>query len=304
MTPIEKLDKIKIQGNDFYKQEKHKEAYEKYYECLNEIEFLSNNDKEKYKKEIQEIDLNCRLNITAVKLKLEDYDLVIYECNKILQIKENWKAHYRAGIAYYKKGKFKQSLTHLEKYKSLNPTNEDKTGMIKLILVDNYIKQSKREVEQEEREVECKTNQVEYNTKEEESKVNYQPPPESNPEIRKPEEKPFKKEEPINQSSELKEKCNEESPLIEEKKGEDNSNPKKTSRKEYLKKILENEGKPKMNDDEPEIEKIDKKEEQKSCEHSKQPSYKPNNVNDSLFDEKVINEYKNKIEGMVRLLLK
>ena len=68
------------------------------------------------------------MNITAVKLKLEDYDLVIYECNKILQIKENWKAHYRAGTAYYKKGKFKQALTHLEKYKNINPTNDDKIG--------------------------------------------------------------------------------------------------------------------------------------------------------------------------------
>ncbi len=133
LTPIEKLEKIKVQGNDFYKHEKHKEAYEKYYECLNEIEFLSSSDKEKYKKEISEIDMNCRLNITAVKLKLEDYDLVIYECNKILQITENWKAHYRAGVAYYKKGKYKQALHHFDKYKTLNPSNDEKTGINKLI---------------------------------------------------------------------------------------------------------------------------------------------------------------------------
>ena len=95
---------------------------------MNEIEFLSKNEKDKFKNEIQEIDLSCRLNITACKLKLEDYDLVIYECNKILQIKENWKAHYRAGISYFKKGKFKQSLHHLEKSKALNPSSDDKSS--------------------------------------------------------------------------------------------------------------------------------------------------------------------------------
>jgi len=87
LTPIERIENIKKAGNEFFKKDKHNEANNQYYECLNEIEILSDSYKEKFKGEIEQIEILCRLNIAACKLKLKEYELVIRECNKIIKKK-------------------------------------------------------------------------------------------------------------------------------------------------------------------------------------------------------------------------
>jgi len=261
------------------------------------VEFLSQNDKEKYKKEIDEIDLSCRLNITACMLKLEDYDFVIYECNKILQTKnDNWKAHCRAGIAYFKKGKFKQALHHLEKYKQINPTSDDK-------IADNCLKQAKREIELAENEERQTT--TENNTrKEEEKNAEYRRQPES---VRTEENvnSQDRRHESEEKETASKPKKNKETKNIEENKADTHKfveaeEPKKvSSKKEYLKNI-ESEGKKKeTNSDEPQIENIEPKPSTEIKQNYK-PSHTPTNSSPNPFgmDEQTINEAKKKFENM------
>lgn len=135
-TIIDKLERIKIEGNNFFRQAKYKEACEKYYEILNEMEYISDSDKSTYRKELDDMEIVCRLNIANTKIKQEDYDLVIHECLKVLKKSENFKAHYRAGIAYYKKGNHQKAYSHLLKAKDLNKDVDAE--------VERYLKECKQ----------------------------------------------------------------------------------------------------------------------------------------------------------------
>jgi tetratricopeptide (TPR) repeat protein len=123
-TVIDKLEAIKKAGNDHFRANKYKEACEKYYEALNELEYVPDSDKSNFKKELEDMEMLCRLNIANSKLKLEDYDLVIHECLKVLKKTENFKAHYRAGVAYYKKGNHSKALHHFNKARDVNKSEE------------------------------------------------------------------------------------------------------------------------------------------------------------------------------------
>lgn len=123
-TIIQNLEEIKNKGNDFFRQGKYKEACEKYYEVLNELEYIPDSEKITFKKEIDDMEIVCRLNIANSKLKLEDYDLVIHECLKVLKRTENFKAHYRAGLSFYKKGNYSKAHFHFSKAKEINKNEE------------------------------------------------------------------------------------------------------------------------------------------------------------------------------------
>ena len=122
---INRLDKIKGEGNDYFRNGKYAEACDKYYEVLNEISYLSDKDSTKYKKELEELEILCRLNIANVKLKTEDYDLVIRECAKVLRKNDNnFKAHYRSGVGYFKRGDYNKAESHFIRAREINKSEE------------------------------------------------------------------------------------------------------------------------------------------------------------------------------------
>jgi tetratricopeptide (TPR) repeat protein len=120
-----KLDKIKGEGNDFFRSGKYAEACDKYYEVLNEISYLSEKDTKQYIKELEELEILCRLNIANVKLKSDDYDFVIRECAKVLKKNENnFKANYRSGVGYFKKGNYSKAESHFNRAREINKNEE------------------------------------------------------------------------------------------------------------------------------------------------------------------------------------
>ena len=168
------------------------------------------------------------------------------------------------------------------------------------IIVNTYLDQVRKEIALLEKEEDRQLIEVNINTsKEEEIKV--------------------KNEQP--QSNVV----NDEKKISPDNKTEDDVNkweekdivPNKNSKKEALKKLFENEGKSTdknsqpnnkqklENDDEPEIEKIETNEEIKQI-HKKTNNQPQNNnsinANNFGMDEKMMNEYKNKIDSMVTLL--
>jgi tetratricopeptide (TPR) repeat protein len=171
-----KLNKIKEAGNDLFRQGKYGEANDKYYEVLNEITYVDDDNLEKYRKELDDLELLCRLNIANVKLKIEDYDLALRECVKVLKKNDkNFKANYRAGICYYKKCNFSKALECFTKAKEINSTEEAQQGIKFLILVERYIKECKRNCEPMEEEkvtIPKEEIKIEKNVKTEEQKVN------------------------------------------------------------------------------------------------------------------------------------
>lgn len=119
-----KLNSAKEEGNLLFKQNKYKEAKEKYYELLNEVNYLEDvkgNDKI----ELQKLVNTTRLNISLCLLKLEDYELAIHECGKVLKEEESFKAHFRSGLAYYAKKNYEKAEFHFNGAKKFSKTNEE-----------------------------------------------------------------------------------------------------------------------------------------------------------------------------------
>jgi tetratricopeptide (TPR) repeat protein len=160
-TLIEKLEEIKNNGNEFFRKGSYKEACEKYYEALNELEYIPDSEKVNLKNQIEDLEVVCRLNIANSKLKMEDYDLVIHECLKVLKKKENFKAHYRAAVSFYKKSNYAKAKHHFTKAREVNKTEEAQT-------IENYMKECERNLSEMEKEREEERKAMEAKSKESE----------------------------------------------------------------------------------------------------------------------------------------
>lgn len=132
---LKKLENIKNEGNAFFKSGKYEEACEKYFEVLNELDYLGReqdlNDK---LKDFESLENTCRLNIATCKLKTNDNDMAINECLKILKkSSSNIKAHYKAGCGYINKKNYEKALYHFEKVQEINPDEDIEQGNLQSI---------------------------------------------------------------------------------------------------------------------------------------------------------------------------
>jgi len=123
---------IKESGNVYYRKGAHREATRKYKKCCKYIAMLrdtvgSTNDDEERK--VRDVEVPCVLNTAAVKLRFEEYDDAIYECNKVLEVQEEleyapeWicKARYRRGQAQAGKRNFNAAIKDLNAVLKLQP---------------------------------------------------------------------------------------------------------------------------------------------------------------------------------------
>lgn len=268
-SELSKLEKLKEKGNDFFRKQQYNEAKEKYFELLNQMNGMSNDPSSQEGKAIQKLKITCRLNISNCYLKMEDYGMVILECNKVLKLdNENFKACYRSGMAYYHKNDNAKALEFLEKAESLASSEEERNVVLdyqkKLAekTVKNQQKSQENIAQKEDNKTTIKDNQKEQmgnfkseNSQEEEKKESK--PVKSGNTVNKILEKEISKEkENINHE-------NEDNIVIENEKHE-------TSKKENV------------------------------CSHHKNassPSY------GGAFDQKTIEESKKKFENMVRKML-
>ena len=188
-TIVQKVTKIKEEGNNLFRNNKNEEAINKYYEAIEEIKTTT--DKDKYKKELDNIERICRLNIAACKLKTKDYDGVINECSIVLETNKCFKAYYRMGLALMEKNKYDKAFRYLDNANAIGNASEKNS-------VEPYLKECKEklnEIKKKEKEERIKKEMEEKNKEEKNNKVNS-----------------------INNNEEIKENKNEEK--IEDKKEE------------------------------------------------------------------------------------
>lgn len=128
------MNNIKESGNIYYRKGDHVQATRKYKKCCKYIAMLrdtvgSTNDEEEQR--VRDVEAPCVLNTAAVKLRFEEYDEAIYECNKILDLEEEFenspewvcKARYRRGQAHAGKRNFRQAIRDLSVVVKLQPTD-------------------------------------------------------------------------------------------------------------------------------------------------------------------------------------
>ncbi|KAI1309363.1 Stress-induced-phosphoprotein 1 [Halotydeus destructor] len=124
---------LKQQGNDFYKKKQFKQALECYSKAA----------------ELDPLDVTYLTNKAAVYFEQKQFDAVIKECEKAIEIgRENFtdfkliaKAYSRMASAYKLKGDYKNAKTYFQKSLTEHRTPETLT---KLSEVDKVIKEEER----------------------------------------------------------------------------------------------------------------------------------------------------------------
>lgn len=127
---LNKFEVIKAEGNKLFRNGELKEAKEKYYELLNNLNLISNFKSIDEEKQIKDLILTTRLNITNCLIKLNENELAIYECKNIIKEKESFKAYYRLGIALYNKKDYSQSKISFHKAEEFSNCSDEKKSLM------------------------------------------------------------------------------------------------------------------------------------------------------------------------------
>ncbi|XP_041090444.1 tetratricopeptide repeat protein 9A-like [Polyodon spathula] len=169
-SKIEKAVEFKVEGNRCYKEKKFREAIGKYHRALlqlkgvhagegttgSDVNLLSKaNNKltEDQQRLVESTEMECYDSLTACLLQSElvNYERVKEYCLKVLgKQKDNFKATYRAGIAFYHLGDYDNALLYLKEAKRREPTDTNVLRYIQLTEMKmNKCNQRERECSKE-----------------------------------------------------------------------------------------------------------------------------------------------------------
>ncbi|MBN3310418.1 TTC9B protein, partial [Amia calva] len=143
-SKIQKAVEFKVEGNRCYKEKKFREAIGKYHRALlqlkgvhvgegttgSELNLLSEANStltEEQRRLIESTEIECYDSLTACLLQSElvNYERVKEYCLKVLcKQKDNFKAMYRAGIAFYHLGDYDSALRYLKDARSREPSGK------------------------------------------------------------------------------------------------------------------------------------------------------------------------------------
>ncbi|CDW87647.1 tpr domain containing protein [Stylonychia lemnae] len=123
---IEEANRLKERANNLFKEQQFEKACEKYYESINSIRF---NETIKNNPEARQIEIACRLNVALCKDKLGEHNVVIDQCQQVLEYEpKNWKACFRLSNAMYLQNKGKQNIKAIHDYAKIaldgNPSDQ------------------------------------------------------------------------------------------------------------------------------------------------------------------------------------
>ncbi|XP_057701845.1 peptidyl-prolyl cis-trans isomerase FKBP5 [Corythoichthys intestinalis] len=115
---------IKLKGNQYYKSGHHDYAVIQYQRIVCWLEMECGNDLEQ-QKQINDFLLSAHLNLALCFLRIQDFSLVVENCNKVIDIDScNEKALYRRGEARLLRNEFNLALADFKSVLQVNPSNQ------------------------------------------------------------------------------------------------------------------------------------------------------------------------------------
>ncbi|KAM8952470.1 tetratricopeptide repeat protein 9B-like [Pelodytes ibericus] len=145
---IQKAVEFKTEGNRCYKDKKFRDAIGKYHRALlvlkgvhedrddgkaNSREGAKLTEAQKVRVEATEVECYDSLTACMLQSELVNYERVKEYCLKVLdRQKSNFKATYRAGIAFYHLGDYGNALQYLKEARSREPTDTNVLRYIQL----------------------------------------------------------------------------------------------------------------------------------------------------------------------------
>ncbi|XP_029426934.1 tetratricopeptide repeat protein 9B [Rhinatrema bivittatum] len=152
---------FKAEGHRCYKEKKFREAIGKYHRALLQLKGMNVGEgtgeegqllgkgkmklTEAQKRLIESTEIECYDSLTACLLQSElvNYERVREYCLKVLEKQEkNFKASYRAGIAFYHLGNYESALHYLKEAASQEPTD---TNVLRYMQLAELKRQRERE---------------------------------------------------------------------------------------------------------------------------------------------------------------
>jgi len=125
-----KIEKLKTDGNDAFKQGKYDQASASYFEAILDIEELRMK-KDFKSEELDLLEISCRLNYSNVKAKLNDFEIVLSQAKQVLKIQSNnGKGLFRLGQAYYHLKKYELALSNLQESAKILKDDETVTELV------------------------------------------------------------------------------------------------------------------------------------------------------------------------------
>ncbi|KAM4605847.1 tetratricopeptide repeat protein 9A-like [Discoglossus pictus] len=137
---IQKAAEFKAEGNRCYKDKKFRDAIGKYHRALLVIKGVHEGGEgarltEAQKVRVEATEIECYDSLTACLLQSElvNYERVKEYCLKVLERQNsNFKATYRAGIAFYHLGDYGNALLYLKEARTREPTDTNVLRYIQL----------------------------------------------------------------------------------------------------------------------------------------------------------------------------
>jgi tetratricopeptide (TPR) repeat protein len=149
---FESVNEIKNKANDLFKANDFSKASEKYYEAINAVrttKCLKNSSQG------NQLEINCRLNLALCKIKQEEYDVAIDQCERVLlEETANIKALYRISVALNSQGKQLEAWSYIKRAYAITPQDKaisDLHSTLKTVKEQHQQKQ-KSEAKKEESE--------------------------------------------------------------------------------------------------------------------------------------------------------
>ncbi|XP_055519744.1 tetratricopeptide repeat protein 9B [Leucoraja erinacea] len=150
-SKIQRAVGFKVEGNQCYREKKFREAIGKYHRALLQLKGVRSSQgradgvsefragraglTEEQNRLIENTEIDCYDSLAACLLQSElvNYERVKEYCLKILgRHKDNFKAMYRAGIAFYHLGDCENALQYLKEAKDREPTDTNVFRYIQL----------------------------------------------------------------------------------------------------------------------------------------------------------------------------
>lgn len=147
----EAIPKLRQIGNELYREHKHLEASEKYFEALSYLEQLSIKEKPQSEEwdKIESDKLPLLLNYAQCKMVLQDYRDAIRHTTSALEIDgNNVKAYYRRAKAHAACWNIEEAKKDFEQAVTLDPSLTKHVSKELVELQDRVQKQNKLESEQ------------------------------------------------------------------------------------------------------------------------------------------------------------
>lgn len=149
---FESVNEIKNKANDLFKNNELSKASEKYYEVINAVRTT------KCLKDTPQgnkLEINCRLNLALCKIKQEDYDVAIDQCERVLlQENNNVKALYRISVALDKQNHQLEAWSYIKRAYNITPADKAISELYNTLqkVKDDHQKKKQKSNEEEEKE--------------------------------------------------------------------------------------------------------------------------------------------------------